>query len=104
MKRSRAPSLLHSRKVQKVDTVTSPSPLLSSEIVATKAPVVIKKAPIIVRRTPMKKFTPPTFKKPLSSTGGVEIEKEEIFLVYSVFWTKRSNKKHKTFADGWYWV
>ena len=89
MKRSRAPSALHSRKVQKTDLSTT----ISSAPTTT-----------VVKRT-QKKFTPPAIKKqvvtpkPVISTNS-STEEEDIFLVYQVYWTKRSNKKHKTFADG----
>jgi len=92
MKRSRAPSALHSRKVQKTD--------ISTTISSTSATTIARRA--------QKKFTPPAVKnqaatpKPIITSNSSATEDEDVFLVYQVYWTKRSNKKHKTFADGIY--
>lgn len=93
MKRSRiaSSSLLHPRKVTKVGD-------------STDVTTGIKKTVSVVSSAPKRKgFTPPTKTKvtAIASTAAKPGEKipEEVN-VYEVFWTKRSNKKHKNYADG----
>jgi hypothetical protein len=99
MKRRHAPSAQLAAKKQKVDTDPSDEPA------ATEAP-----APAPRLNTPRKVFSPPAVKqttnakplisKPASTTSLATKESEELFLAYEVYWTKRSNKKHKQFNDG----
>ena len=85
MKRSRVPSKLHATagnpKAQKT-TITS-RPTLASRLPAKATSSTLHRAA--------------TIKTPSKTTN---TDDDELFLVFEVFWTKRSTKKNKTYSDG----
>jgi hypothetical protein len=89
MKRSRAPSSLHASKDQK--TLLSQAPGAGSKPTVV-APLARKAAAPLLRPLLKPKVAP--------AAAAAEAAGDELFLVYEVFWTKRSAKKHKSYSDG----